>query len=57
MSIHEECGVFGLFSPRPIDAANTVCYGLHALQHRGQESCGIVCNDDGVSSRIKTWGL
>lgn len=40
MSIHEGCDVFGLFSPRPVDAANTVCYGLHALQHRGQESCG-----------------
>lgn len=57
MSIHEECGVFGLFSPRPIDAANTVCYGLHALQHRGQESCGIVCNDDGVFVSHKDLGL
>ena len=40
MSIHEECGVFGLFSPRPIDAANTVCYGLHALQQPKQLPTG-----------------
>ena len=48
MSIHEECGVFGVISQAPIQAASLAYYGLYALQHRGQESCGIVVNDDGV---------
>jgi amidophosphoribosyltransferase len=48
MSIHEECGVFGVFSPKTHKISETVYYGLYALQHRGQESCGIVVNDDGV---------
>ncbi len=38
--IRESCGVFGIFNSR--DAARSIYYGLHALQHRGQESCGIV---------------
>ena len=57
MSIHEECGVFGVFSPRVVDAASIVYYGLYALQHRGQESCGIVVNDDGVFASHKDVGL
>ena len=48
MSLQEECGVFGLISPESADLAGVVYYGLYALQHRGQESCGIVVNDDGV---------
>ena len=40
-SMHEECGVFGVYSAETRDVANTVYYGLYALQHRGQESCGI----------------
>ena len=48
MSIHEECGVFGVMANKPTDAAHLCYYGLYALQHRGQESCGIVVNDDGV---------
>ena len=44
----EECGVFGMFSKEPFSIAHSVYYGLFALQHRGQESCGIVVNDDGV---------
>ena len=47
-NLHEECGVFGIFSPREYRIANDVYYGLYALQHRGQESCGIVVNDDGL---------
>lgn len=39
--MHEECGVFGVYSPETRDVGNTVYYGLYALQHRGQESCGI----------------
>lgn len=40
-SMHEECGVFGVYSTETRDVAYTVYYGLYALQHRGQESCGI----------------
>ena len=57
MSIHEECGVFGVFSNQPINAANVCYFGLYALQHRGQESCGIVVNDDGVFASYKDLGL
>ena len=55
--IHEECGVFGVAAPEKCDVASTVYYGLFALQHRGQESCGIVVNDDGVFSFHKDNGL
>ena len=48
MSIHEECGVFGIYSESGADVARMTYYGLYALQHRGQESAGIVVNDDGV---------
>ncbi len=57
MSLHEECGVFGIMSPRAADVAELVYYGLYALQHRGQESCGMVVNDDGVFSSYKDLGL
>ncbi|MCM1177887.1 MAG: amidophosphoribosyltransferase [Clostridium sp.] len=54
--IHEECGVFGVYGVP--DAANLAYYGLHALQHRGQEACGIVSVDDsGELKRIKGEGL
>ena len=57
MSIHEECGVFGVMSPEACDVASISYYGLYALQHRGQESCGIVVNDDGVFVSHKDLGL
>ena len=57
MSIHEECGVFGVISPQVTDVAHIAYYGLYALQHRGQESCGIVVNDDGVFVSRKDLGL
>lgn len=57
MGIHEECGVFGVISPKPADVAGAAYYGLYALQHRGQESCGIVVNDDGVFFSHKDLGL
>ena len=57
MSIHEECGVFGVFCPKPENTANMAYYGLYALQHRGQESCGIVVNDDGLFFSHKDLGL
>ncbi len=57
MSLREECGVFGVISPDFVDAASICYYGLYALQHRGQESCGIVVNDDGVFISHKDLGL
>ena len=55
--LREECGVFGVFSKTRADVAHTVYYGLYSLQHRGQESCGIVVNDDGVFASHKDTGL
>lgn len=57
MSLHEECGVFGIISPTRSNVANVVYYGLYALQHRGQESAGIVVNDDGLFYSHKDVGL
>ena len=55
--IHEECGVFGIYSKETSDVASQVYIALYALQHRGQESCGIVVNDKGVLSFHKDLGL
>lgn len=55
--VHEECGVFGVFSNERRDMASLAYYGLFALQHRGQESAGIVVNDDGVFSSYRDVGL
>lgn len=55
--IHEECGVFGIFAPQTQDVASTAYYALFALQHRGQESAGIVVNRDGVFNSYKDSGL
>ena len=55
--LHEECGVFGVFAPNKQNVAATCYYGLFALQHRGQESCGIVVNDDGLFNSYKDLGL
>jgi len=57
MSIHEECGIFGIIAPEPADVAGISYYGLYALQHRGQESCGIVVNRDGIFFSHKDLGL
>ena len=54
--LHEECGVFGAWSPEPQNMADLAYYGLYALQHRGQESCGIVVNDDGVFTAHRDLG-
>ena len=40
--VREECGVFGIYDFDGNDVASSVYYGLCSLQHRGQESCGIV---------------
>ncbi|MBQ3405500.1 MAG: amidophosphoribosyltransferase, partial [Oscillospiraceae bacterium] len=55
--MREKCGVFGIFSPTRRALAPLVYYGLYALQHRGQESAGIVVNDDGVFHSWKDTGL
>ncbi len=56
--LHEECGVFGVICPEKArDAAAITYYGLYALQHRGQESCGIVVNDCGLFQHYKDVGL
>ena len=57
--VHEECGVFGIAAPegKEISAAHDAYTALFALQHRGQESCGIVVNDDGVMKAHKDNGL
>lgn len=43
--LHEECGVFGMYDFDGNDVASEIYYGLFALQHRGQESCGIAVSD------------
>lgn len=56
--IHEECGVFGVYCPKgSADVASMAYYGLYALQHRGQESCGIAVNDRGLFQYDKDVGL
>jgi amidophosphoribosyltransferase len=50
-------GVFGIIGNEKTNVASSVYYGLYALQHRGQESCGISVNDDGVIHTYKDTGL
>jgi len=56
-SIHEECGVFGIYEPKTKKVGDITYLGLFALQHRGQESCGIAVCDDGVVKYHKGIGL
>lgn len=56
-NLHEECGVFGIFENKTTYVAQSVYHGLYALQHRGQESCGIAVNDDGVFRHHRGDGL
>ncbi len=56
-SRHEECGVFGIYDREGVKIAPLVYYGLFALQHRGQESCGIAINNDGWIRCHKNMGL
>ncbi len=61
MGLHEECGVFGMYDFDGKDVARSIYYGLFALQHRGQESCGIAVSDTsgpkGLVSSHKGMGL
>ena len=54
-SLNEECGVFGIWG-HP-DAAKLTYFGLHSLQHRGQEGAGILANDQGTLRRHRDTGL
>ena len=53
----EECGVFGIYSNDVTDVAERTYYSLYALQHRGQESCGIAVNDEGIINYYRDVGL
>ncbi|MCH3908276.1 MAG: hypothetical protein LKE28_08590 [Sphaerochaeta sp.] len=55
--LHEECGVFGMWLPAQGDVADKAYYALYALQHRGQEGCGIAVNRDGAITTHKGLGL
>lgn len=55
--LHEECGVFGIFRRSGNGVIPESYHALYALQHRGQESCGIAVNTDGVISCHKGIGL
>ena len=55
--LHEECGVFGVITRSGEDVVPMTYRALYALQHRGQESCGIAVNDDGVITGYKDVGL
>lgn len=54
--LREECGVFGMFDLEGGDVARDMYYGLSALQHRGQESCGIaVCDTNGPKGVVNCY--
>ena len=53
----EECGVFGIYSSDNLDVSTLTYYGLYALQHRGQESAGIVVSDGEKLDSHKAMGL
>ena len=56
--LHEECGVFGIYLKDGKTGVVPAAYhALYALQHRGQESCGIAVNNDGVIDCYKDVGL
>jgi amidophosphoribosyltransferase len=54
--LHDECGVFGMYDFEGGDVASTIYYGLFALQHRGQESCGIAVSEtDGPKGKVSSY--
>ncbi len=53
----EACGVFGIYSRDNADVVSACYYALYALQHRGQESCGIAVNESGLIRCTKDSGL
>jgi len=56
--LKEECGVFGIYTKESKEELiGQVCVGLSALQHRGEESCGVAINEDGILHFHKDVGL
>lgn len=55
--IHEECGVFGIYNKDNLNVATEAYFALFALQHRGQVSCGIAVNNDGIIDCEKGMGI
>lgn len=55
--LHEECGVIGVYNESGKNAAESIYYGLYALQHRGQESAGIAVNENKKIQAHKGMGL
>lgn len=54
--LHEECGVFGMYDFDGKDVASSIYYGLFALQHRGQESCGIAVSEtNGPKGKVTSY--
>ena len=54
--LHAECGVFGMYDFDGGDVASTIYYGLFALQHRGQESCGIAVSEtNGPKGKVTSY--
>ncbi|WP_185869742.1 amidophosphoribosyltransferase [Blattabacterium cuenoti] len=54
---HDECGIFGIYSPNKVDTFSLIQFGLFALQHRGQEACGFSVLRDGFIISHKSEGL
>ncbi len=53
-NVHEECGIFGIYdNGDQLDVSRLTYYGLYALQHRGQESCGIAVNNRDEEDKIQ----
>ena len=55
--LHEECGVIGIYAPEQESVSQMLCFGLVALQHRGQESAGIAVKNGGGVKYYKEMGL
>lgn len=56
-AVNEECGIFGIYSPTNINTYSITQFGLFALQHRGQEACGVTFLKDGLLKTVKKAGL
>ena len=55
--LHEECGVFGVYNQTEMDSAHMGYFALQALQHRGQDGCGMAASNGGAAQLVKNIGL